>query len=171
MNIMMDEAHKPLLLVATLVCLAVLSAVQGISWIDRTAKGWEAKAKAQETIHHEVTTLAAQLKPSHHIGKVRKSIPETDTIVSLLTWLERETAAFQLTDKIQQISPVPGNHSEANAFREKANLSLKAISMETAIRFLYRLESTPQVRIIRGEIKRADKDTAGIILYFEIGLL
>ncbi|MBF0127633.1 MAG: hypothetical protein HQM02_10540 [Magnetococcales bacterium] len=167
----MNATRKRLLLASGLALLTLL-AVQGLVWVEASVTDWERKAKGQETIQREVTDLAARLKANRASGKNQPAgKPSGETVPSLLPWLEKESAAFQLTDKMQQIAPIPAKGNDGGGFREKADLTLKAITMETATRFLHRLESVPQIRIIRGDIKRGEKDAAGISLSLEIGLL
>ncbi|MBF0429140.1 MAG: hypothetical protein HQL94_09480, partial [Magnetococcales bacterium] len=102
----MNDANKRLFLAVGLIILIGLLAIQGITWVEATVTQWEAKAKAQETIRREVAALAEQLKASRGAGKGSPTKNSgTDAIDSLLPWLEKETAAFQLTDKMQQIAP------------------------------------------------------------------
>ncbi|MBF0270988.1 MAG: type II secretion system protein M [Magnetococcales bacterium] len=171
----MNEANKRLLLTVSLALLIVLLLIQGVVWIDDTVTQWENKAKAQENMRREVAQLAKQLKASRGAtGKERAPVagkPGEEAIPSLLPWLEKETAAFQLADKMQQIAPITLKPNETASFREKADLTLKAISMETATRFLNRLESNSRIRVIRGDLKRAEKEAPGVSLTLEIGLL
>ncbi|MBF0341710.1 MAG: type II secretion system protein M [Magnetococcales bacterium] len=171
----MNETDKRLLLGLALGITLVLGILQGVVWIDDSVNQWEVKAKAQESIRREVATLAGQLKASRGPGgKERTPTPGKsgeENIPSLLPWLEKETAASRLTDKMQQIAPISLKSNESSSFREKADLTLKGINMETAIRFLNRLESHSRVRVIRGDLKRAEKDAPGVSLTLEVGLL
>lgn len=168
----MNETNKRLLLGVGLAVLIVLLAVQGIVWTEQSIDQWEAKVRAQETMRREVASLAGQLKAIRGTGKGQQANkPGAEEITSLLPWLEKETASFQLTDKMQQIAPVAIKPNETGLFKEKADLNLKAITMETAVRFVHRMESTSQIRIIRGDIKRAEKEAPGVSISMEIGLL
>lgn len=167
----MNETNKRLLVGAGLAVIMILLSLQAITWIDDSVTQWETKAKAQETIRNNVAVMAEQLKASRSTGKNQPLKSGTEAIDSLLPWLEKETGSFQLTDKMQQIAPISLKPNETSQFREKADLNLKAITMETALKFLDRLESTAQIRILRGDIKRAEKEAVGITLSLEIGLL
>ncbi|MBF0295201.1 MAG: hypothetical protein HQL96_08420 [Magnetococcales bacterium] len=161
---------RRLTIVGLALALAALL-VNGLAWIDGEVRRQEEKARTQEAILREVTTLAARVRAESPGGKpVRPAALGGEEVPSLLPWLEKESAAFQLTDKMQQIAPIPVKGNEGG-FREKADLTLKAIPMETALRFLQRLEAVPRLRIVRGEIKRTEKDGVGISLALEIGLL
>ncbi len=167
----MNDAKQRLLLGISLILFIVLLLSQGISWLHDSVTLWENKAKTQATIKQEVATLAERLKASHGVGKNSKAQNHSDPIDSLLPWLEKETSTFQLTDKMQQIAPVAIKSNETNLYREKADLNLKAIPISTAIRFLNRLESTTQIRIVRGDIKRGENEATGVNLSLEVGLL
>ncbi|MBF0165900.1 MAG: hypothetical protein HQL97_10955 [Magnetococcales bacterium] len=170
----MNEADKRLLLALSLIVLTLLLLVQGMAWIDESVQSWEAKAKAQEGVRREVANLAGQIKARRGAGTKERTPtaakPDEEAISSLLPWLEKETAALQLGDKMQQIAPIPVKPNETPPLREKADLTLKGISMETAIRLLTRLESHSRLRVVRGDLKRAEKDAPGVSLSLEVGL-
>ncbi|MBF0147680.1 MAG: hypothetical protein HQL84_15920 [Magnetococcales bacterium] len=167
----MNRFRKHLPLGVILVLLVVLLTAQGTMWIARAAERWEEKARSQEVLRHEVATLVMQWKASRKPDGLRQGNPGAERIVSLLPWLEQEILALQLTDKMQQISPVAIPPPEEKVFREKANLQFKDLPMATVVRFLYRLESTGRIRIIRADIERAGQGMPGVHLSCEVGLL
>ncbi|MEO5346998.1 MAG: hypothetical protein H7834_11560 [Magnetococcus sp. YQC-9] len=172
----MNDADKRLVLAVSLVLLTLLFVVQGMAWIDESVQSWEAKARAREVERAEVARLAGQIKVSRGAGNKERAPmgvakPGEEVISSLLPWLEKETAALQLADKMQQIAPIPLKGNESPALREKADLTVKGIPMETAIRLLIRLEAQSRLRVVRADLKRAEKDAPGVSLSLEVGLL
>lgn len=129
----------------------------------------ERKAEKKEQIFQEVSVLSARLQDATDRAKGEKG--GGDTIVSLLPWLEKETAPARFAGHVREIAPMALQGSDSGLYREKATLGISQISMESALRFLHQLESAVGIRIVRGDLKRSEKEKGGVALSMEIGLL
>lgn len=128
----------------------------------------ETRAEAKEAVFLDVLSLSARLRDARGTGAGKRG--KTD-IASLLPWLEKETARGHMASHVREIAPVALQGSDSGLFREKATLGVADISMERALRFLHQLESAPEIRIVRGDLRRSEKESAGVTLSMEIGLL
>lgn len=128
----------------------------------------EAKAEKQEQLFQEVTLLSARIQGSKSASRQKAG---KNAITSLLPWLEKETARANFAGHVREIAPVSLQSADSGLFREKATLGVGEISMARALRFLHQLEVVTEIRIVRGDIKRSEKDVGGVTLSMEIGLL
>lgn len=149
--------------------LALLWLVIGVvSETDAYLDRLESKANRQEQVFHEVSALADRLA---HVRDGARGQGSQQAISSLLPWLEKETTRANLAGHVREIAPLTVQGTDADLFREKATLGMEKVSMVRAVRFLHQLEAVDEIRVVRGDLKRADQEVGGVTLFVEIGLL
>lgn len=148
--------------------LVLLCVVQIVNETEIYISHQESSAEKKESMYHEVAALADRLQKLRggSAGKKGKS-----AIPSLLPWLEKEANRAQFAGHIREIAPVALQGPDSGLFREKATLGVVEISMESALVFIHQLEAVAELRIVRGDLRRSGKESGGVMLSMEIGLL
>lgn len=150
---------------ALLLLLLVFELVtQTGAFIDRL----EAKAEKKERVFQEVVALSARIQGVTNASREKTS---ENVIASLLPWLEKETARANFAGHVREIAPVALQSVDSGLFREKATLRVGEITMKSALRFFDQLEAVASIRIVRGDLKRSEKEEGGVTISMEIGLL
>lgn len=165
----MSEFNKHLGLFIAVILVTFLLIGQIVQQTAAYVDQLEGKADKQEQVYQEVATLSNHLLASHQKGGKTKT--GRRVITSLLPWLEKETTRASMTAHVREIAPLAMQSTESGLFREKATLAIAEISMDSALRFLQQLESVIEIRIVRGDLRRSEKEAGGVILAVDIGLL
>ena len=164
----MNSFHRRLGLFIAAGLSVLLLVVQVVNEIEIYISHQEESAKKKELIYRDVVALAERLQKLRHVSTGEKG---KSAIPSLLPWLEKEANRARFTGHIREIAPVALQGPDSGLFREKATLGVVEISMERALVFINRLEAVSELRIVRGDLRRSEKKSGGVMLSMEIGLL